>query len=162
MPFSRKPPLTVSMIFGWIDAHKKRTGAWPHMHAGPVRDGYLGDNWRKIDNALRYGPRGLPGGDSLAKLLVEARDVRSPHYLPDLTEEAILIWADRHHASTGVWPIDQSGTVPGEKGEGWHNIDAELRQGAARSARRVEPGPTATTARAGRPIGSLCPGWPLS
>ena len=69
MTFPRKPPLTVPMILGWIDAHKKRTGALPHMHAGPVRDGYLGDNWRKIDNALRYGLRGLPGGSSLARLL---------------------------------------------------------------------------------------------
>jgi hypothetical protein len=108
---------------------KKRTGERPRSYSGLVLDGYLGDNWRKIDNGLRLGLRGLAGGDSLAKLLVEARDVRSPRYLPDLPEGAILAWADRHHASTGDWPIDQSGTVPGEKGEDWHNIDAALRQG---------------------------------
>jgi hypothetical protein len=35
--------------------------------AGPVSAGYVGDNWRRIDNALRYGLRGLPGGSSLAQ-----------------------------------------------------------------------------------------------
>jgi hypothetical protein len=29
------------------------------------------EKWRNIDNALRYGLRGLPGGSSLAKLLAE-------------------------------------------------------------------------------------------
>jgi hypothetical protein len=36
VPFTRKPPLTVPLILGWIDASKKRTGAWPNMHSGPV------------------------------------------------------------------------------------------------------------------------------
>jgi hypothetical protein len=124
-----RPPLTADQILAWADAHKARTGAWPRKDSGPVLDGFLGDNWLKIDSALRLGLRGLNGGSSLAKLLVEARGVRSPRYLPDLPEGAILAWADRHHASTGDWPTDQSGTVPGEKGEDWHNIDAALRQG---------------------------------
>jgi hypothetical protein len=100
----------------------------------------------------------VPGGDSLAKLLVQARDVRSRRYLPDLTEEAILTWADRHHAETGDWPIDQSGDAPGEKGDDWHNIDAALRQrlrglpGGSSLARLLQR-------HARRPIGSPWIGW---
>jgi hypothetical protein len=129
MPFTRKPPLTFPMILEWIDAHKKRTGAWPDMRSGPVVGGYLGDNWRKLDNALKLGLRGLPGGDSLAKLLVEARGVRVKHYVPDLTEEQILVWADRHHAVTGAWPNAESDPVPGEPGEDWQSVNMALWQG---------------------------------
>jgi hypothetical protein len=81
-----RPPLTVEQILGWADGHKARTGAWPDRRSGPIRGGHLGDNWLRIDRALKLGLRGLHGGTSLAKLLVEARGVRSPRYLPDLTE----------------------------------------------------------------------------
>jgi hypothetical protein len=129
MSFTRKPPLTVPMILEWIDAHTKRTGVWPNKFSGPVADGNLGDNCRRIDNALKLGLRGLLGGYSLAKLLVETRGVRVKYYAPDLTETQIREWADRHFATTGDWPTEQNGAVPGEKGEGCHNIDAALRQG---------------------------------
>jgi hypothetical protein len=124
-----RPPLTTEQILAWADAHKARTGQWPRKTSGPVRDGYLGDNWLKIDNALKLGLRGLDGGSTLARLLVEARGVRSPRYLPELSEETILAWADRHHRRTGDWPNDQSGEVAEAEGEDWHNIDAALRQG---------------------------------
>jgi hypothetical protein len=62
MPFTRKPPLTVPLISGWIDASKKRSGAWPNMHSGPVGGGYLGDHWRTIDNALKLGRARAFGG----------------------------------------------------------------------------------------------------
>jgi hypothetical protein len=88
MPFTRKPPLTLPMILEWIDAHKRRNGEWPHMRAGPFLDGYLGDNWRRIDNALKHGLRGLHGDTSLAKPLVEARDVGLGH----LQEPAFGPW----------------------------------------------------------------------
>jgi hypothetical protein len=124
-----RPPLTAEQILAWADAHKARTGAWPRKTSGPVKGGYLGDNWLKIDNALNFGLRGLDGGSPLVRLLVEARGVRSPRYLPELSEEIILAWADRHCERTGGWPTNESGPVPGEPGEDWHNIDAALRQG---------------------------------
>jgi hypothetical protein len=125
-----RPPLTAKQILAWADAHKARTGQWPKKTSGLVRDGYLGDNWLKIENALKLGLSGLDGGTTLAKLLVEARGVRSPRYLPELSEEIILAWADRYRQRTGDWPNDQSAEVVGEKGEDWHNIDAALRQGS--------------------------------
>jgi hypothetical protein len=77
----------VPLILKWADAHLLRTGALPTMWDGPVRDGILGDNWRKVDNALRYGLRGLPGGSSLAALLAQHRGHRNIHSLPPLTED---------------------------------------------------------------------------
>ncbi len=129
MPFPCKTPLTVPLILAWADAHRRRTGAWPTCRAGPVIDGHLGDSWRRIDNALRAGLRGLPGGGSLARLLVEARGVRVSHYAPDLTPEQILAWADRHYAATGAWPTAESGPVPGAPGEDWRNLNMALWQG---------------------------------
>jgi hypothetical protein len=119
----------VPLISGWIDAHQRRTGEWPTAQSGPVAGGYLGDNWRRIDNALKLGLRGLPGGDSLAKLLVAARGVLVKHYAPDLTAEQILAWADRHHAATGTWPNAESGPVPTEPGEDWQSVNMALWQG---------------------------------
>jgi hypothetical protein len=82
--FPRKPPLTVPLILGRIDAHKARNGTSPRKTSGPVKAGLLGDNWRRIDTALKIGLRGLDGGSSLALLLVEARGVRTrpPRALP--------------------------------------------------------------------------------
>jgi hypothetical protein len=117
------------MILEWIDVHKRHTGEWPNKHSGPVVGGYLGDNWRKIDNALKLGLRGLRGGDSLAKLLIQARGVRIKHYAPDLNEGIILEWADRHREQTGRWPTEDSGEVESETGENWNKINAAHREG---------------------------------
>jgi hypothetical protein len=50
----------------------------------------LNENWRKIDHALCYGLRGLPGGSSLARFLAEHRGARNAKALPPLTEEQLL------------------------------------------------------------------------
>jgi hypothetical protein len=59
----------------WADRHKGRTGAWPHLNAGPVADA-PGETWRGLNRALWGGHRGLPGGSSLARLLAERRGRR--------------------------------------------------------------------------------------
>src|SRR5262245_45987037 len=100
----RKPPLTEALILAWADQHKERTGEWPDSDSGLVVGGYYGDNWRRIDNALRYALRGLDGVSSLAKLLAEKRDVRNIQDLPPLTEALLLQWADQHFQQTGTWP----------------------------------------------------------
>jgi hypothetical protein len=61
--------LTVAQILRWADAHHRRTGRWPTAGGGPAV-GAPGEGWHAIDNALRLGLRGLPGGDSLPLLLV--------------------------------------------------------------------------------------------
>src|SRR5262245_61677913 len=62
------PALTTEQILAWADAHHARTGEWPRQRSGPVPEA-PGLSWAGIDQALRYGRRGLPGGDSLARLL---------------------------------------------------------------------------------------------
>jgi pyrroloquinoline quinone (PQQ) biosynthesis protein C len=61
-------PLTEAQILAWVDAHQRRTGHWPNANSGPVLEA-PGENWRALNMALRAGNRGLPGSDSLARLL---------------------------------------------------------------------------------------------
>jgi hypothetical protein len=67
-----KPPLSEALILALADAHQARTGAWPTSGSGPVA-GSPGETWHALDGALQHGCRGLPGGDSLARLLRRAR-----------------------------------------------------------------------------------------
>jgi hypothetical protein len=121
--------LSVPEILSWADAQKQRTGRWPKAISGLVIDGPLGLNWRKVDNALRYGFFGLEGGSTLAKLLAAERGVRNVQDLPPLEESQVLVWADRHRCRTGAWPTEEAGPVLDAPGEIWKNVDAALRQG---------------------------------
>lgn len=124
----RPPPLSVPQILAWADDWYERTGSWPGQYSGSI-PGTLNENWRKVNNALMLGLRGLPGGSSVAKLLTEHRGVRNRMDLPDLDPENILAWADRHRQWTGEWPHTDSGPVADAPGETWMGIDIALRQG---------------------------------
>lgn len=130
-----RPLLCVRQILAWADDHHRQTGHWPQVYTGPVRGGPVGESWRNIDNALRYGLRGLRGGSSLAKLLAHQRDLRNPRDLPPLSKAQILAWAKAHHHRTGAWPNRQSGPIRGHPGERWEGVDNTLRHG-----RRCLPG----------------------
>ena len=65
-------PLSVQDILNWADAFHSRTGRWPTNLAGPIPEA-PGEKWQGVQNALRIGLRGLPGGSSLARLLHENR-----------------------------------------------------------------------------------------
>jgi hypothetical protein len=69
----RRPPLTVEQILAWADAHHARTGKWPTIRSGPIADAPV-ETWKAIDHALVRGHRGLPGSDSLARLLNRHRN----------------------------------------------------------------------------------------
>ncbi len=66
------PDHTEEQILLWGDAHRQRTGKWPTADSGFVVDA-PGENWKTIDQALRIGCRGLPGGSSLARIFNEHR-----------------------------------------------------------------------------------------
>jgi len=66
------PPLTKDQILAWVNAHFERTGQWPTATSGPIEEA-SGEKWRNVQNALRIGLRGLPGGSSLASLIQEHR-----------------------------------------------------------------------------------------
>jgi hypothetical protein len=127
-PKTRRPELTVPQILAWADAYQDRMGELPGDRSGLI-PASLGDNWRRIDNALRYGLRGLPGGTSLAALLAEHRGRRNVRALPPLAEDQISGWAEAHFQLTGTWPTIESGPLPDVPGEVWRNIDMALREG---------------------------------
>jgi hypothetical protein len=124
----RAPHLELSQVLAWADTFQKRTGSWPTLNSGRI-PGTLDDTWRRIDSALRLGLRGLPGGTSLAVLLVEERGVRNHTNLPRLSVKQILGWADAHYGRTGLWPKETSGAVTESPLEGWHAVDRALRAG---------------------------------
>jgi hypothetical protein len=66
--------LTEDQIVAWADAHYRRTGRWPQVASGAVVGGG-GQTWVGIEVALQRGKRGLPGGSSLARLLLARRGV---------------------------------------------------------------------------------------
>jgi hypothetical protein len=122
------PNLSEGQILHWADEHRERTGSWPTGRSKAI-PGSRGETWIAIDNALRQGARGLPGGSSLAQLLAEHRGLRNAKQLPPLTEGQILQWADAFHEHTGTWPTAGSGPVAEAPGETWLAAHMALRQG---------------------------------
>jgi hypothetical protein len=127
-PRHRRPPLTAGQILAWADEHHRRTGRWPHSESGPI-PGSSGDTWCAVYMALVQGIRGLPGNDTLAKLLARHRGVAHPAEPSTLTVRQILRWADRHRRRTGHWPTPNSGPVAGRRALTWKLINDELTRG---------------------------------
>ena len=123
-----RPPLTVAQVLAWADRHHARTGRWPITTSGPVLD-HPGEEWVRIDAALRRGLGGLPGGDSLARLLAERRGRRLRSRKPPLTVGQVLGWAQRHRRRTGRWPTTASGPVADAPGENWRALNLALWKG---------------------------------
>ena len=72
---ARLPPLTEEQILAWADAYFAARGRWPTERGpGQVIPGTGGERWSAIEQALRKGHRGLPGGSSLPRLLAKHRD----------------------------------------------------------------------------------------
>jgi hypothetical protein len=79
--------------------------------------------------ALRNGIRGLPGRDSLARLLAPQGKQRNRRELPALEVRQIFAWADAYFARTGVWPRENSGPIAEAPGESWSGVNQALKQG---------------------------------
>lgn len=130
----RAPELDVAQILAWIDAYHARTNRWPRRDSGPIPES-IRETWFKVDKALRYGHRGLPGGSSLVELLVERRGLRNNWHLPPLTVGQILAWAKAFLERHGRWPTARPEPIPEAPEETWEGVDAALRKG-----RRTLPG----------------------
>jgi hypothetical protein len=127
-PTVQRPPLSYSQILAWADAHHARTGRWPTVLSGRVREDGR-ENWNAISAALDLGYRGLPGGLTLAQFLLAARGKRNHFEPPSLKLRQVLEWADAHRARHGTWPIRMSGAIPNSAGETWAGVDIALSQG---------------------------------
>ena len=121
------PRLTHRQVLIWADMHYRRTGAWPTSASGAIPFA-LGERWSVIESSLRSGRRGLPGGDTLRRLLARERGVRNPKSPPSLSVEQILRWADAYRQRTGKWPTSKSGPIPEAEGETWSMINSALKQ----------------------------------
>jgi hypothetical protein len=64
--------MRVGTILEWACEHFERTGRWPNLWSGPIAAA-PGETWCAADMALKAGRRGLPGGNSLARLLRQWR-----------------------------------------------------------------------------------------
>jgi hypothetical protein len=129
------PRVTINEILSWADAHQAETGKFPTVSSGRVRSANYEVTWHRLDEALRRGRRGLPGGTSLTALLAEYRDFRPP-----LTTERILAWADTFRMAHGRWPCLRDKAVAPAPGETWYGIAQALRYGG-----RGLPGGSALT-----------------
>lgn len=125
---SALPPLTARQIRAWAEAHRERTGDWPAVKSGPIPEA-PGETWSGVNNALTAGVRGLPGGDSLARLLCRVCGKRNPAEVPPLTLALIRQWVRLHYEATGGWPKYTSGPIPGVPDETWGAVDNALHKG---------------------------------
>jgi hypothetical protein len=124
----RPPALSVKQILAWADAHQRRTRQWPTINSGPVPEA-PGETWVGIAAALRGGVRGMPGGASLAQLLLKHRGVRRNRYKVRLSLRQVLAWADEHRRRQGEWPHAHAGPVANAFGETWSGINSALAAG---------------------------------
>lgn len=123
-------PLTLDQIVAWATGHHARTGSWLGVKTLGIIPGTAGEKWKNLDQSLRSGARGLPGGDSPARLLEQRCGVRNRNVPPSLTIEAILTWADAYHQRTGKWPTAFSGPIPESNGETWAAVAHALDNGS--------------------------------
>ncbi|MBI1374527.1 MAG: hypothetical protein GC159_17555 [Phycisphaera sp.] len=123
-----RPGLSESQILRWADDHYASTGRWPNLLSGAVarHRGSYPESWKNIDQSLMRGDRGLPGGDTLSRLLARERGARVKAMSVDLSVERILEWADAHHGQTGQWPNSYGGAVLGHEDETWPAINSAL------------------------------------
>ena len=131
--------LCIDNILAWADAHYALHGQWPRYDSGliPNVDPSLFTEasfsseltWKKVNQALQLGQRGLPPGSTLAKLLFERRGVPNRGSKPDFTLDKILAWTDVHFAHYGHYPNCRSGAVEGAPDETWMAIENALRSG---------------------------------
>jgi hypothetical protein len=122
----RRPVIYISDILAWADAFHARWRRWPCRDDGPVA-GMIDLTWMGVNQALIKGHRGLLGGSSLPKLLLEHRGRRHRGQLPHYRVLQILRWADSHHRRTGCWPSCYSGRIAEAPQETWRNVDKALR-----------------------------------
>ncbi len=123
---NRSKPLGVDQILQWADAFFAEHGEWPMCSSGPVAG--TNTTWSAINDRLRGGLRGLPGGGSLAKFLQKHRGVRVGRTPPALSEDQVLAWADAYFAAHRKWPVRASGPIAGTR-ENWSAIASAMHKG---------------------------------
>ena len=120
-----KAHLTAECILLWADNHYARTGLWPNMYSGTIAEA-PDESWKQIDQALRHGRRGLPGGGTLASFLRAERPQFSRRLRPLLDIEAVLGYADAFFAREGRWPKITSGPIAEATDQTWCEVNYDI------------------------------------
>lgn len=128
-PILPRPSFTIAQVLGWVDAYVERYGFWPSVVSGSVDPvSNHPETWRAVDEALRFGRRGLLGGSTLQEFLQQHRGklARARKPFPSVTKTLSLI--QREHKRTGNFPRRSDVPVPGYPDLNWIAIDTMLRQ----------------------------------
>jgi hypothetical protein len=127
---SNKPKLTEKIILESCIEYNNLTGKWPDIRTKDPVPHLTNETWISIDSALRHGIRGLPGNDSLVKLLDRNGKKQSQQNKPKLIETDILSWCVEYREYTGKWPAkSNTDLVPGQPSETWRRLDEALESG---------------------------------
>lgn len=112
-------PLSIEEILRWAGASFATHGTCPNI-TGDIPD-TLDDTWRRIDDSLCGGHRGLPNesGLSLARLWELHRRARNSEYPPQLSVPQLFKWAKAFHQRVGEWTKEGSGPIPKAVAETW-------------------------------------------
>ena len=89
-------------------------------------EGAPNETWWRVNVSLIRGHRGLPGGDTLPRLLARERGRHNPRGQPPLSVPKILTWADAHRRRTGRWPTAGAGSVHEVPRLTWSAINSAL------------------------------------
>lgn len=125
---TNKTDLTIDSIKRWVIDWYDMERTYPTLHSGVI-PGTNGETWIVVDQGLRKGNRGLPGGSSLARLIAEHFGVRNATNPPKLAEVTIRHWVTDWSEQKGKWPNQKSGPIPDSGGETWKAVDTALRDG---------------------------------
>ena len=129
--------MTKDKILVAVERFVQRNGNPPTRLSGDAT-AYFGEpeTWLNIDNALRFGLRGLEDdGSSLFKLLVEQGHRESPPDTTPMTEQqvkaALVSFAKDHKGRipTQMCPADEVAPYLEAPGVTWANLDERLRIG---------------------------------
>jgi len=121
--------LSIDQILQWADWHHLRTGKWPTSRTGIILD-QPERTWESVQTALIKGTCGLPGGNSLHRLLRHKRRISDPRKVaPDVDLKHVREWVDQHHLRTGRWPHRDDGSVAERPEITWATIDRRMRRG---------------------------------
>ena len=123
-----EPDLTEDLIIKAMKDYHEEHGKYPSLKSGDASK-YIGfkTTWVAIDDCLRHGLRGLPGGSSLSQLRKEHITGKET----PLTEEIIVKAMKAYHEECGKYPSCESGDASKYIGFKitWMAIDTCLKRG---------------------------------
>ena len=143
-----RPDLTIEQILAWADAYFEAAGTVAERGVRTDRRGPE-DKLESDQHVAAKGRRGLPGGTTLERLLVEHRGEPAKRRHIELTVEQILAWADTHYEAAGSWPTAASGPVARCSGAHMELGQHHAAQGRPGPAGRLDACPLAEAARSG-------------